>query len=81
MPEVLKYPIFTNEYRSGNSEKNYKNQPKVAQNIADQISAGEEAIMGVMIESHINEGSQKVGQDGKDGLKYGVSITDSCIGW
>ncbi|RPB27357.1 putative phospho-2-dehydro-3-deoxyheptonate aldolase, tyrosine-inhibited [Terfezia boudieri ATCC MYA-4762] len=65
----------------GNSEKNYKNQPKVAQNIADQLSCGEEAIMGVMIESHINEGSQKVGLEGKDGLKYGVSITDSCIGW
>lgn len=53
----------------------------MAKNIADQISAGEEAIMGVMIESHINEGSQKVGPDGRDGLKYGVSITDSCIGW
>jgi len=66
---------------SGNSEKNYKNQPKVAQNIAAQISSGEEAIMGVMIESHINEGSQKVGLEGKAGLKYAVSITDSCIGW
>lgn len=65
----------------GNSEKNYKNQPKVAQCIADQVSAGEECIMGVMIESHINEGSQKVGPDGKAGLKYAVSITDSCIGW
>ncbi|KAF8428116.1 putative phospho-2-dehydro-3-deoxyheptonate aldolase, tyrosine-inhibited [Tirmania nivea] len=65
----------------GNSEKNYKNQPKVAQNIADQLSSGEQAIMGVMIESHINEGSQKMGPEGKAGLKYGVSITDSCIGW
>ena len=37
--------------------------------------------MGVMIESHINEGSQKVGNQGKAGLKYAVSITDSCIGW
>lgn len=37
--------------------------------------------MGVMIESHINEGSQKVGLEGKAGLKYAVSITDSCIGW
>ncbi|KAI5804211.1 putative phospho-2-dehydro-3-deoxyheptonate aldolase, tyrosine-inhibited [Peziza echinospora] len=65
----------------GNSEKDYRNQPKVAKNIATQISAGEEAIMGVMIESHINEGSQKVGNQGKAGLKYAVSITDSCIGW
>lgn len=83
----------------GNSEKNHKNQPKVAASLADQIAKGEDAIMGVMIESNINEGeqthvnandgteltmelgSQKVGPDGKAGLKYGVSITDACIGW
>lgn len=35
--------------------------------------------MGVMIESHINEGNQKVPAEGKSGLKYGVSITDACI--
>ena len=43
----------------GNSLKNHKNQPKVAQVLADQIEAGEEAIMGVMIESNINEGSSE----------------------
>ncbi|KAI7384584.1 hypothetical protein KC336_g18167, partial [Hortaea werneckii] len=42
---------------------------------------GEEAVMGVMIESNINEGAQKVPAEGKAGLKYGVSITDACIGW
>jgi 3-deoxy-7-phosphoheptulonate synthase len=41
----------------GNSEKQHKNQPKVAKVLADQIEAGEDAIMGVMIESHINEGT------------------------
>lgn len=40
----------------GNSEKNHKNQPKVAHVLAEQIAGGEDAIMGVMIESHINEG-------------------------
>ena len=40
----------------GNSEKNHKNQPKVAHVLAEQIAAGETGIMGVMIESHINEG-------------------------
>lgn len=40
----------------GNSEKNHKNQPKVAAVLAEQIAGGEDAIMGVMIESHINEG-------------------------
>ena len=65
----------------GNSLKDHKNQPKVAKVLAEQIENGEEAIMGVMIESHINEGAQKVPAEGKGGLKYGVSITDACIGW
>lgn len=65
----------------GNSNKDHKNQPKVAAALAEQISQGEDAIMGVMIESNINEGNQKVPKEGKAGLKYGVSITDACIGW
>ena len=65
----------------GNSLKDHRNQPKVVRDLASQIEAGEEAIMGVMIESHINEGAQKVSKEGKAGLKYGVSITDACIGW
>ncbi|KAI9893642.1 MAG: Phospho-2-dehydro-3-deoxyheptonate aldolase amt16 [Vezdaea aestivalis] len=65
----------------GNSEKNHKNQPKVAAVLGQQIAAGEQGIMGVMIESNINEGNQKVPKEGKEGLTYGVSITDACIGW
>ncbi|EAA34521.2 DAHP synthase [Neurospora crassa] len=65
----------------GNSNKNHKNQPKVAAEIAQQLENGETGIMGVMIESNINEGNQKVPEEGKCGLKYGVSITDACIGW
>ena len=65
----------------GNSEKNHKNQPKVASVVAEQLAAGEEAIVGVMIESNINEGKQIIGPEGREGLKYGVSITDACIGW
>ncbi|KAJ5670777.1 uncharacterized protein N7477_006140 [Penicillium maclennaniae] len=65
----------------GNSEKNHKNQPKVAAVLSEQISQGETAIMGVMIESNINEGNQKMPAEGKSGLKYGVSITDACINW
>ncbi|BDD55841.1 Phospho-2-dehydro-3-deoxyheptonate aldolase amt16 [Monascus purpureus] len=65
----------------GNSEKNHKNQPKVAAALAEQIAAGEAGIMGVMIESNIHEGNQKPSPQGKAGLKYGVSITDACISW
>ena len=65
----------------GNSQKNHKNQPKVAKTIGDQLREGEDAIIGVMIESNINEGSQKVPAEGPSGLKKGVSITDACIDW
>ncbi|MCJ1427175.1 Phospho-2-dehydro-3-deoxyheptonate aldolase amt16 [Sticta canariensis] len=65
----------------GNSLKDHRNQPKVVNELAKQLENGEEGIMGVMIESNINEGSQKVSKDGKAGLRYGVSITDACIGW
>jgi len=63
----------------GNSEKNHANQPKVAHVLAEQIAAGETGVMGVMIESNIHEGNQKVPEEGKEGLQYGVSITDACI--
>ncbi|KAL9089262.1 MAG: hypothetical protein Q9165_005830 [Trypethelium subeluteriae] len=65
----------------GNSQKNHKNQPKVAQVIADQIREGQDGIIGVMIESNIHEGSQKVPPEGPAALKKGVSITDACIDW
>ena len=65
----------------GNSNKDHRNQPKVAQVIGDQLREGETSIVGVMIESNINEGSQKVPPEGPSGLKKGVSITDACISW
>ena len=66
---------------AGNSLKNHKNQPKVAQTIGDQLREGETAIVGVMIESYINEGNQKVPAEGPSALKKGVSITDACVDW
>jgi 3-deoxy-7-phosphoheptulonate synthase len=65
----------------GNSSKDHRNQPKVAHDIAEQLRAGEAGIMGVMIESNLAEGNQKVPAEGPAGLKRGVSITDACIGW
>lgn len=67
--------------RPGNSNKDHRNQPKVAQVIGEQLREGEKAIVGVMIESNINEGNQKVPAEGPAGLKKGVSITDACIDW
>ena len=65
----------------GNSLKNHANQPKVATAIAEQLAAGEAGIVGVMIESNLHAGSQKVPAEGPSGLKRGVSITDACIDW
>lgn len=68
----------------GNSQKNHKNQPKVAAEISRQIANGSHKVCGLMIESNIVEGRQDVPpleQGGKDALKYGCSITDACISW
>lgn len=65
----------------GNSNKDHRNQPKVAQVVGDQIREGETGIVGVMIESNLAEGNQKVPPEGPSGLKKGVSITDACIDW
>lgn len=69
------------DFSHGNSNKDFRNQPKVNDVVCEQIAAGDVMITGVMIESHINEGKQAVPPEGKAGLKYGVSITDGCIGW
>ena len=62
-----------------NSEKDFKRQMTVGRAVAEQISAGDDRIMGIMIESHLKEGRQDL-LPGKD-LSYGQSITDACIGW
>ena len=60
-----------------NSQKIHQNQINVAADVAQQIKSGSRNIIGVMIESHLVEGNQKI-QAGKD-LVYGQSITDACI--
>ncbi len=63
----------------GNSEKDYRKQPSVAQDIADQIAVGETAIFGVMMESFLEDGRQELTDPAT--LRYGQSITDACMGW
>ena len=62
-----------------NSSKDYKNQPIVAADVGQQIIDGNSSIIGLMIESNLVEGNQKL-VVGKE-LTYGQSITDGCIGW
>lgn len=62
-----------------NSQKDYTQQKNVAADIAERLRVGEQKIMGVMLESHLNEGRQDHAP-GCD-LEYGKSITDACLGW
>ena len=64
----------------GNSLKDFRNQPLVARNIANQIAVGCRTITSVMIESNLVEGNQKLAGDLKS-LTYGKSVTDACLGW
>lgn len=63
----------------GNSEKDHRKQPLVAREVAAQIRAGGSPIAGVMLESHLVEGTQKV-VPGEE-LVHGQSITDQCMSW
>ena len=63
----------------GNSRKNHALQSLVLKDVVGQIVDGNRSIKGVMLESNLFEGNQKLGNP-KD-LRYGVSITDACLGW
>ncbi|WP_016957822.1 3-deoxy-7-phosphoheptulonate synthase [Catenovulum agarivorans] len=64
----------------GNSNKDYSRQPIVARDIMQQIIDGNQSVIGIMLESHLNEGNQSADLCLAD-MKYGVSITDACINW
>lgn len=63
-----------------NSNKDPQLQPLVLDNIVQQILEGNQSIVGVMLESHLKAGNQKLTDD-KSVLEYGKSITDGCIDW
>ena len=64
----------------GNSNKNHRLQPLVAENVIRQIQDGNKSIIGIMLESNIGEGA-KSSEQPKSDMAYGVSITDACIDW
>ena len=63
-----------------NSRKDWTRQKRVLRGVVDQVRWGETEIRGFMLESNLYEGSQKIPSD-LSLLKYGVSVTDGCIGW
>ncbi|BCU75322.1 3-deoxy-7-phosphoheptulonate synthase [Luteolibacter sp. LG18] len=64
----------------GNSMKDFRNQPMVADALCKQIAEGSTAVTSVMVESNLVEGNQKVNAD-RAKLTHGQSVTDACIGW
>jgi 3-deoxy-7-phosphoheptulonate synthase len=64
----------------GNSNKNPDLQPLVAENCVNQILEGNRSLVGFMLESHLHAGNQTITDDQRQ-LRYGVSVTDACIGW
>ncbi|MFK0312489.1 3-deoxy-7-phosphoheptulonate synthase [Pseudomonas sp. NPDC090233] len=63
-----------------NSNKDPALQPLVMENVANQILEGNQSIIGLMVESHLNWGAQSIPKN-LDELQYGVSVTDACIDW
>ncbi len=61
----------------GNSQKQFEQQPAVFMSILEQMEKGNQHIIGMMLESHLESGNQPISDD----LQYAVSITDPCIDW
>jgi 3-deoxy-7-phosphoheptulonate synthase len=62
-----------------NAGKDHTRQAAVCRNVLDQVRGGDRAILGLLIESQIEAGRQSWSPGAP--LRYGVSITDACIGW
>ncbi|MEI7864225.1 MAG: 3-deoxy-7-phosphoheptulonate synthase [Chthoniobacterales bacterium] len=73
-------PGFMVDCSHANSAKNPRRQALVWRNVLAQRRRGRTSIIGAMIESNLEEGSQPVSRDRKT-LRYGVSVTDACLGW
>jgi 3-deoxy-7-phosphoheptulonate synthase len=60
--------------------KDYSKQPEILADVVQQVRAGNSPLMGFMLESNLHAGNQPL-HGGREGLAYGVSITDGCIDW
>jgi 3-deoxy-7-phosphoheptulonate synthase len=73
-------PVLMVDCSHANSEKKFAKQEDVWRSVIQQRIEGTRSLIGLMVESHLHEGSQPIPQN-LQALRYGVSITDSCIGW
>ena len=73
-------PVLMVDCSHANSEKKFAKQEEVWRSVIEQRVGGTKSLIGLMVESHLGEGNQPIPKD-ISVLRYGVSITDSCIGW
>jgi 3-deoxy-7-phosphoheptulonate synthase len=73
-------PVLMVDCSHANSGKQHARQEDVWRSVIQQRVAGTRSLIGMMVESNINEGNQPIPKNLAD-LRYGVSLTDSCISW
>jgi 3-deoxy-7-phosphoheptulonate synthase len=73
-------PVLMVDCSHANSEKKFAKQEDVWHSVIEQRVSGTKSLIGLMVESHLNEGNQPIPKNKSD-LRYGVSITDSCVSW
>ena len=73
-------PVMMVDCSHANSEKKFAKQEDVWHSVIEQRLGGTKSLIGIMVESHLSEGNQPIPKNISE-LRYGVSITDSCVGW
>lgn len=73
-------PVLMVDCSHANSNKQHRQQEEVARSVVAQRAEGNKALIGLMVESYLEEGNQPVTENRAE-LKYGVSITDACVNW
>lgn len=73
-------PVLMVDCSHANSEKKFAKQEEVWRSVIEQRVSGTKSLIGLMVESHLHEGNQPIPKK-KSELRYGISITDSCVGW
>jgi 3-deoxy-7-phosphoheptulonate synthase len=73
-------PVLMVDCSHANSGKQHARQEEVWQSVIGQRNAGNRALIGLMVESYLKEGNQPFPEKPEE-LRYGVSVTDACVGW
>jgi 3-deoxy-7-phosphoheptulonate synthase len=73
-------PVIMVDCSHGNTDKKFAAQEQVWNDALAQRAAGNRALIGMLVESNLFEGSQPLSTNLAE-LRYGVSVTDACIGW